>query len=272
MRAIDTRGAVMSVSARVVVFGSAAGFPTAVRPRTTSVGVWRGEALYLLDAGEGVAGQFARLGIAPAALRAIFVSHMHADHTAGLPLLMQWLQLNKRKRPLPVCMPSEGIEGFRSVLSMHYLLPEWLGFELELLAVEEGPGYEDEGVSVEAMPNRHLEGFVERLKELGDPREGESFSYLVSADGKRLLFSSDLAYAGEVPERVRGVDLAIVELAHYTPEELGEALSGLPLPRLVVNHLAHTLEPEEGEIPARIRAAGYEGEVVIARDGDEFVL
>ncbi|UCC67852.1 MAG: MBL fold metallo-hydrolase, partial [Armatimonadota bacterium] len=234
------------------------------------VGVWRGEALYLLDAGEGVAGQFARLAIPPDALRAIFISHMHADHTGGLPVLMQWLQLNKRKRRLDICLPSEGMDGVQNLLTMHYLLPEWLGFDLELLAVEEGPGYEAEGVSVEAIPNRHLEGFVARLKEAGDPRLGESFSYAAEVDGKRILFTADLAHPSEVPERLRDADLAIVELAHYTPEELGEVLGGLPLPRLVVTHLIHTLEPVEGEIPARIRAAGYEGEVLVAHDGDEF--
>ncbi len=260
----------MSDSIRVTIFGSAAGFPTAARPNTTAVGVWVGEALYLLDAGEGVAGQFARRGISPEALRAIFISHMHADHTGGLPVLMQWLQLNKRKRPLDVCLPSEGMAGLQSVLSMHYLLPEWLEFDLELMAVEEGSGYEAEGVSVEAIPSRHLEGFLERLREAGDSRPGECFSYAVKAGGKRVMFTSDLAHAGEVPERVGGADLAIVELAHFEPEELGEALAGVSLPRLVVTHLIHTLEPTEDEIPARIKGAGYGGEVLVAHDGDEF--
>jgi ribonuclease BN (tRNA processing enzyme) len=257
---------------RVVVFGSAAGFPTKRRPNTTALGIWRGDALYLLDAGGGVASQLVRREMSPDALRAVFISHMHADHIAGLPLLVQWLQLNKRKRALPICLPQEGVGGFESLLNMCYLLPEWLGFELEVLGVEEGPGYEEAGVAVEAIPNRHLEGFVERLKEAGDPRRGESYSYTVEADGKRVLFSADLAYAGEVPERVRGADLAIVELAHFEPEELGEALAGLALPRLVLTHIKHTLEPVEDEIPARIKAAGYQGEVFMAHDGDEFTL
>jgi len=259
-------------SLRVTIFGSSAGFPTKRRPNTTAVGLWRGESLYLLDAGGGVASQLARRGASPEALRAVFLSHMHADHMAGLPLLLQWLQLNKRKRPLAICLPEEGIGGLSELLNMCYLLPEWLGFDLELLAVQEGPGYEEEGLAVEAIPNRHLEGFVARLREIGDSRVGESFSYAVEADGKRVLFSADLAYAWEVPERVRGADLAIVELAHFTPEELGEALRGLALPRLVVTHLIHTLEPVEDEVPARISAAGYGGGILVAHDGDEFVV
>lgn len=219
-----------------------------------------------------MAREFARRGVSPEALRAIFVSHMHADHTGGLPTLMQWLQLNERKRPLTLCLPGEAVEGFKALLSMHYLPPEWLGFELELEAVEEGPGFEEEGLTVEAIPSRHMKGFAERLKEMGDPRAGECFSYLLECGGKRMLFSADLAEAGEVTDRVRGADLAIVELAHFTPEELGEALAGLPLPRLVVTHVIHTLEPTEGEIPERIRAGGYEGEVMVVHDGDEFSL
>ena len=254
---------------RVIFFGTAAGFPTEKRPNTTSVGVWRGEALYLLDAGGGVAGQFAGLRVAPEALRAIFISHTHVDHIGGLALLMQWLQLRKRKGRLVVCLPQEGIKGFQDLLNMCYLAPEWLGFELELMAVEEGAGYEEEGVVVEAIPTRHLEGFVERLREMGERRSGECFSYAVEAEGKRILFSSDLAHAGEVPERLRGVDLAIVELAHFTPEELGEAVSGLPLPRLVVTHIADALEAEEETIPERVRGAGYSGEVIVAQDGLE---
>ena len=262
----------MSHPIRVTVFGSAAGFPTKARPNTTAVGVWRGEALYLLDAGESVAALLAARAVPPDALGAVFISHMHADHMAGLPLLLQWLQLNKRKRALVIGLPQEGVDGFMSLLSMCYLLPEWLGFELEVLGVEEGPGYEAEGLVVKAIPNRHLEGFVERLREMGDSRQGESYSYAIEADGKRMLFSADLAYAWEVPERVRGTDLAIVELAHFEPEELGEALAGLALPRLVLTHIKHTLELVEDEIPARIKAAGYGGEVVVAHDGDEFTL
>jgi ribonuclease BN (tRNA processing enzyme) len=259
----------MTEPIRLTFFGTAAGYPTEKRGTTTSVGLWRGESLYLLDAGAGAAAQFSKMGVLPDAVCAIFVSHMHVDHVGGLAPLLQLLQLCKRKRPLVLCLPAEGVEGFRDLLSLHYLLPDWLGFDLEILEVSEGPGYDDGGVAVEAIPNRHLEQFAERLRETGESRRGDSFSYAVVADGKRVLFSADLAYAWEVPERVKGADIAIVEIAHYQPEELGEALSGLALPRLVVTHVTRALEAVENELPARIKAAGYEGEVVVAHDGME---
>jgi ribonuclease Z len=259
----------MSESVRVTFFGTAAGYPTKRRRNTTSVGVWRGEALYLLDAGAGAAGQLALMEVDPEAPRAIFISHTHADHISGLTALLQALQLQKRRRPLVLCLPGEAVEGFNALLSMCYLLPEWLGFDLEIWEVAEGRGYEAEGVAVDAIPSRHLEGFVERLRDMGESRLGESFSYAVEAEGKRVLFTADLAHSWEVPERIAGAELGIVELAHFSPEELGEALKGVALPRLAVTHLPRALEAEEDGIPERIRAGGYEGEVIVAQDGME---
>lgn len=262
----------MSQSVRVTFFGTAAGYPTKKRPHTTAVGVWRGRALYLLDAGAGVAGQLAQLDVEPEAIRAVFISHTHPDHISGLPILMQWLQLRKRKQPLVMGMPGEAIEGFHELLSMCYLPPEWLGFRLDIQEVAEGPGYDEDGVTVEAIPSRHLEGFAQRLREMGDSRAGETFSYAVEAEGKRILFTADLAHSWEVPERIRGADLAIVELAHFPPEELGEVLTGVALPRLVVTHIPAALEAEEDSIAARISAAGYDGEITVAEDGMELEI
>lgn len=90
----------MPAQSRIVFYGSSAGFPTDTRD-TTCIGLWQGKDLYLLDAGEPASAHFARYRIAPDALRAIFLTHTHADHIGGLPMLLQWMQLNERKEPLP---------------------------------------------------------------------------------------------------------------------------------------------------------------------------
>ena len=256
---------------RIILYGSSAGFPT--RERTpTCIGLWRGGELFLLDCGDGAAGHLARNGVSPEALRAVFISHAHVDHIGGLPMLLQWLQLNGRKDPLALHLPAEAIGPFRDHLDFLFLSLDLLGFDLEYRPVAASKVYDRDGVTVEAFSNRHLAHHAERLRREGKGRRGQSFSYLLTSDEKRILYSGDLLEPAEIIAPANRADLALVELAHFPPEDLGAALATTTLSRLVVTHLLHTLEPTEDEIPARIRKAGYGGEVTVAHDGDEVEL
>ena len=256
---------------RIVLYGSSAGFPTETRT-PTCIGLWRGKDLYLLDCGEPTAVHFARNKVSPEALRAVFVSHTHVDHIGGLPMLLQWLQLNQRTAPLTLCLPAEAISAFRDYLDLLFLYPDLLGYDLEYRPVAPGKIYDRDGLLIEAHSNRHLAHHADRLRREGKGRSGQSFSYLLTIGDKRLLFSGDLLQPTEITDLANRADLAIIELAHFPPEELGAALAGTTLPRLLATHLIHTLEPTEAKVPARIRKGGYKGEVKVARDGEEVEL
>jgi len=261
----------MSDSLRIIIFGSAAGFPTKERTNT-AIGIWREHELHLIDAGEPVAAHLARRGVPPDHLRSVFITHMHADHSSGLPMLLQWLQLNQRGRPLSLYLPGVSAGAFQAVLELHYLFLETLGFELNIHSLKAGQVYEEGGMSLMALESRHLDGQADRLERAGKQPKGHSFSFVITADGKRLFISGDLSQPDEVIIPAAGADLAIVELAHFSPEALGEALSRVEVPRLVVTHLIHSLEAEAESIPARIKAGGYGGEIHVAQDGDEIEL
>lgn len=75
----------------------------------TCVAITAGDSLYLFDAGEGSADVAQLHGLPTETLRAVFVTHMHSDHIAGINNfnLASWVQ--GRKAPLKVMGPA-GIE------------------------------------------------------------------------------------------------------------------------------------------------------------------
>jgi len=243
---------------RLTFLGTAAGFPTAVRHHTTTIGLSRGDALYLFDCGDGAAGQFACLGIAPDAVRALFITHLHADHVSGLAALIQWMQLNRRTAALVIYAPAHSIPGLQDYLRLVYLYP-MDQFPLDFRPVPTGTVYQETGLEVTAFHSHHLEG-------------GQAFSYLVSVDSKTFYLSGDLARPDEAAKHAASAEVAVVELAHFTAEELGAALSASGLLLLIITHINDDFETFEDEIPQRLRSMGFEGEIIIATDGLEVDL
>jgi ribonuclease Z len=95
---------------RVTVLGTGAGFPAPDRG-ATAIAVEVGRRVILLDCGEGTQQRLQAAGIPLARVRAIFLSHFHADHCLGLPGLLQTYQLLGRERRLDIYGP-EGVREF----------------------------------------------------------------------------------------------------------------------------------------------------------------
>jgi ribonuclease BN (tRNA processing enzyme) len=254
---------------RLTFFGTAAGFPTKTRPHTSAIGLWRGSSLYLFDAGEGVAAQFSRMEVPPDALRAIFLTHPHADHVAGLPLLAQWLQLNRRRAPVAIHVPDQSLAGLKGCLHFLYLYP-MTEFEIEFRPVSSGLVHQQDGLQVTAVHSHHLEPGERGRARAGQRVDSQAFSYLIGVDGKTVYLSGDIGGPEEAAKH--DASTAVVELAHFTAEELGAALSASSLVRLIVTHVKDEFEPFEQEIPARVAAMGFQGEVIVATDGLEVGL
>lgn len=95
---------------RVTVLGTGAGFPAPGRG-ATAIAVEVGRRVILLDCGEGTQERLQAAGIPLARVRAILLSHFHADHCLGLPGLLQTYQLLGRERRLDIYGPA-GVRDF----------------------------------------------------------------------------------------------------------------------------------------------------------------
>jgi ribonuclease BN (tRNA processing enzyme) len=107
----DTASALPDTSATMVVM-LGTGTPNADPDRSgPSVAIVAGGRAYLVDCGPGVVRRAAaaqRAGVTalmPESLSIVFITHLHSDHTVGLPDLMLTPWVLERRRPLAVYGP-----------------------------------------------------------------------------------------------------------------------------------------------------------------------
>ena len=97
---------------------------------------------------------------------------------------------------------------------------------------KEGVIFDDGFIRVTAIPTAHT-------RAAGRP----SFAFLVEAEGRRVVFSGDLSQHlefSDIPSAVyeERVDLFVLELAHFSLDELSPFLEGMKVDRLVFNHVS----------------------------------
>ena len=107
------------------MLGTASAMPVVNRNQSAQALQVHGR-LFLVDAGEGVQGQFVKYGISMMKLEAVFISHVHGDHVFGLPGLLSTMGMAGRTVPLHVYGPGNLHPHIRFFLSYN----EWLPFEI----------------------------------------------------------------------------------------------------------------------------------------------
>ena len=251
---------------RVKIIGSASGVPTKKR-FNESVHVEFDAGSLLFDCGEPCSARLIREDIDYNDIGSVFVSHLHCDHVAGLPQLIQTMQLTSREKPLNLFLPSEGIERLKKYFEMLYLVEDILPFTMNIEAVREGAFFEDPGVRVSAFANKHLDSLLSKFGKKFPENLGESYSFLIETEEARIAYSGDIAAVEELDRFTDNLDLLILELAHIEPEEVFRHVKAR---KLVLTHIHSDLDDKEEEIMEIGKK--YAGDVVVACDGTEVIL
>jgi ribonuclease BN (tRNA processing enzyme) len=114
-----------------------------------------GDKRILLDAGEPCSAQLLDLGFRLSELDAIWITHAHADHIGGLPLLIQASWLHGRSQPLPLGVPKHLATPLRAWLDTILLSSEVTHYPLEIFSWQSGkPLVMD---AVEVSPSRRIQ-------------------------------------------------------------------------------------------------------------------
>ncbi len=274
---------------QVVILGS--GTPNAEPDRVSaSLAVVVDNQPYLVDCGHGAVQRVVEARAAgiidwdTTALTRLFVTHLHADHTVGLPDLLYTPWIHERKTSLQAFGP-RGLadmarhielaysENIREHLSAHPSSRE--GYKIAVREVAEGCVYQDERVTVQALAADH--------------GELAALSYKFETPQGRVVISGDTKPVAGFAAWARGCDLLLHEVysarqfafrppawqtyharTHTSSDELA-ALATIVRPKRLV--LVHQLF--WGQSPAQLVAEvqrAYAGEVISASDLDVYGL
>ncbi|MCQ2398361.1 MAG: ribonuclease Z, partial [Sphaerochaetaceae bacterium] len=152
------------MSMEVFVLGTSGMQPLPGRCLTSAM-VRRNGELFLFDCGEGTQVSLKKLNLHWKKINSIFISHMHADHVTGLPGMLMLSSQVDRDDPLYIYGPEklkDYIDANRKLLDMY------INYEIKIIPVEPGVIFEDEEMTVEAIPLLHTKpcfGFVMREKD-----------------------------------------------------------------------------------------------------------
>lgn len=248
--------------------GTASGIATKTRFHNVILLESQGHTL-LLDGGEPLSALLIRRDTDLETIDGMVISHLHPDHAGSLPQLIQTLQISQRRTPFKVLMPSEGLGLYRKFLDMLYLFDRALPFHLELVGIDCGVTQKIGDFSLEFIRNRHLEVLRKLAEEQGLSNAGQSYSFAVAREGKRVVYSGDVKSALElVPLLETPTDLLILEMAHFSPEEFRSLWEKASPRKVVLTHFHPRLDvaPEKH---LKDVFMPYMDKIVFAQDGTE---
>jgi ribonuclease Z len=239
-------------------------------------------AAYIVDAGDGVmrrwrTAQARHLVDGVALRRAVFITHLHSDHTQGLPELIWGLWMAGPGQPITVYGPH----------GMHAMIKHILAAWAEDIAVRTGHGGEFAGKPGPRVTVHEITpGVIYRDSlvtvtafQVHHGTWSNAFGYRFNTGNAVIVISGDAAPPSAIPGQCRRCDILVHEgglpdakatpyyhAFHSTAEEIARVANAAQ-PRLLV--LTHQ-RPGVNQQGLDIIRSRYDGPVVIATDLDVY--
>ena len=268
-----------SLAVIIVLIGT--GFP---RPDPNHAGACTvidlGDEWFVVDAGRGATMRIAGTSLDYAKMRAVFLTHFHSDHTAGLPdlFITSW-QFGRKSRPLDLYGPigtqklakamtsffADDIHYRRDLLEKHPAA----GATIHTREIGEGIVFNDGKVKVTAFAEDHRPVVP-------------ALGYRFESGGKVIVVSGDTRPNDNLLKYARGADVLVMEaylpeffdkvdtpevaarLKHYhtSAEEAGEIATKAGVKTLLLTHLVGKDEDAFHTQAAKT----FKGKIIVGRD------
>ena len=234
----------------------------------------------LFDCGRGTMQRIYQIDQNASDIDKLFLTHLHSDHTTGIPdLWITGFLYHRREKPLQIWGP-KGTKHMMTHLEQAFsvdkksrmrFIPN-TGLQLDTTEIEEGFIYEENGIRITPFDVSHL-------TRINEPCLGFRIDY----DGRSVVISGDTRYCDNMLRYSKDVDLLVHEVAaiplddgivdrfdsvvkvHTIPEEAGEIFSILKPKLAVFNHVALFRSVSEEDVMRRTKSV-YSGPLVMGED------
>lgn len=266
---------------KIFFLGTSNAIPTKDRNHT-SIFIDLGSEKFLVDCGEGTQRQLRMAEISPTKITKIFLTHLHGDHSLGLPGLLQTLVMSEYQKELEIYGPTG---THKHIENLQHLYGQ---FQLKIKVKEcSGVCFQNKDLIIQAysmshnaptnaytftikekrrldkkklrslkLPNSPLLGQLQQGKDItwkGKKIKSSSVSYL--ENGKKLAIILDTRMNAEAVKAAQNADLVITEstflkdeekraqeYAHLTAEQAATIAKKAKAKKLILTHISQRYE------------------------------
>jgi len=240
-------------------------------------------AIYLVDAGDGAADQLAKAGLSLQALRAVFISHLHFDHTGGLFAVLGLRHQTNAPGKLKIYGPpgtKETVDGLVAAIRPGAVAGYGVPGEViippentvEVIEIRDGAHVSLDGFTVTAAENSHYSFPAGSDMD----KRFDSLSFRFDLPDRSIVYTGDTGPSDRVTALAKGADVLVSELIdgqvagslvppanateaankrfevmkqhlsthHLTPEQIGKMASEAKVGRVVITHLVPSRKPD----------------------------
>jgi ribonuclease BN (tRNA processing enzyme) len=198
--------------------GTAGGpIPNPVRAQPANL-LGNAEGAILVDAGDGVVDQLGKAGVDLGTVGAIFLSHLHIDHTAGLLGVLGRRLQTRITRPLTVYGPSgtrreierieSSLEYLAGLMASNGRTGTGRSCDVGVVEISDGASITVGPVTVAAATNSHY-GFPSGSE---DAARFQSLSFRFDMPDRSIVYTGDTGPSDNVARLARGADVLVSEI------------------------------------------------------------
>ena len=288
----------------IVVFTIGTGSPLNPQRVNSGIAVFVNEKFLIFDVGDGVVQKAESMNLPLTELDAIFITHYHSDHFIDLPYLINRSWVLGRNHDLNVYGPT-GLEGIMNSNESFLKLENKYRVEhhgSEIMNIDYAFGIVNEFSENKNQIIYNNDGVKITSFKVDHSPVNPAVGYMIEYNGKKIVLSGDTKINDNVFKMAKNADLLIHEVIlnsllektvrildeksfirnskilkdiqdyHTAPKEIVELANKASIKTLVLTHLVPSPDNIYIKRLYKKEIKGFEGKVILANDGDKFVI